>query len=53
MMLHSEFDTDEETDELLDKQYARNEAVDIPELKAPALSQVRVTCNLADLAVRV
>lgn len=48
-----EFDTDEETDELLDKQYARNEAVDIPELKAPALSQVRVTCNIAHLAVRV
>ncbi len=35
----SDFDTDEETDELLDNEYARNEKVDIPELSKPPINR--------------
>lgn len=35
----TEYDTDEETDELLDKQYNRNEQIDIPELSKPPVNR--------------
>jgi len=34
-----EYDTDEETDELLDKQYSHNDKIDIPELRAPPVNR--------------
>ena len=41
LFLFTDYDTDEETDELLDKQYVRSESeqVDIPELSRPPVNR--------------
>ena len=38
-VLFSDFDTDEETDRLLEKQYQGNQYVDIPELTQPPVNR--------------
>ena len=40
-----DYDTDEETDELLDKQYTRSEKVDIPELSRPPVNRSAQVSN--------
>ena len=45
----SDFDTDEETDRLLEKQYEGNQYVDIPELTQPPVNrnlQVHMTLSI-------